>query len=80
MSNSIPESHPNGMPTADDLAGTPACREEDAPTIRVRTRSDTRTPKPAQSPPTADELAGIPIAAEGKEDLTVRNRQRFPRR
>ena len=76
MSNATPESHRNGKPTVDDLAGTPVCREEDDPAIRVS--SVPRTGSTKQNPPTADDLAGIPVAAEGKEDLTVRPRQRRP--
>jgi hypothetical protein len=88
---STPKPGPNlkKQPTADDLAGTPVCREEDQPTIRVRgsrgTRGRGRGGKgvrgahpalPVQAPPTADDLAGIPVSAEGEEDVAVRPRKR----
>jgi hypothetical protein len=71
-----------------DLAGTPACKEEDRPTVHLhesrgvkdrgrggkRSRGGPPTPSPL-APPTADDLAGIPVAAESEEDLTVRPRK-----
>ncbi len=75
MNNPTPESHRNGKPTADDLAGIPVCLEEDQPTIRIRPPADTPLAGPAPKSPTADDLAGIPVTAEGPEDLTVRPRQ-----
>jgi hypothetical protein len=84
MSAPIPESARYDNPTPDDLAGIPACIEEDHPTIRsrgsqsrkaVRTRGSLGGPsgrRIAEDTPTADDLAGIPISAEGDEDLTVR--------
>lgn len=75
-------------PTPDDLAGTPACRDEKDHPIQKhglrRTRGRGRGKKklrPAETAaasaaaPTADDLAGIPVSVEGKEDVTVRTRK-----
>jgi hypothetical protein len=69
-------------PTPDDLAGTPACNEEDhsiSPDVKARGRGkSTCTIPPTQplpSSPTADDLAGMPVSVEGSEDLTVRPRK-----
>jgi hypothetical protein len=83
MSTPKPDPNRKKQPTADDLAGTPVCKEEDQPTMRVRGSGGVRVrgrgapaaPLPA-GPPTADDLAGIPVCAEGEEDLTVRPRER----
>ena len=84
MSTTTPDSHGHDKPTPDDLAGTPVCKEEDGPTIRVRgargvgvrgrggKRVRGAPPAPPQAPPTADDLAGIPVSAEGDEDVKVR--------
>ncbi len=62
---------PSTRPTADDLAGVPACIEEDAPTIRLRSPQVSRTrggagepsaPDTIERTPTADNLAGIPVS------------------
>lgn len=72
-------------PTADDLAGTPAPREEDPSTLHVHPTGDGRaarngagTPAAPSQPrrPTADDLAGMPVSVEGNEDLTRRPRKR----
>ena len=71
-------------PTPDDLAGTPVCKEEDNPTIRVRGSGGVpaggrgRKRVRGATPPTADDLAGIPVSVDGEDDRTVRPRK--PRR
>jgi hypothetical protein len=91
MSTPKPDANLKKEPTADDLAGTPVCKEEDQPTIRVRgslgvkargrggkrVRGAPPAP-PVQAPPTADDLAGIPVSVEGEEDVKARPRK--PRR
>jgi hypothetical protein len=69
MSVPIPESSRDDNPAPDDLAGVPACFEEDQPTIRtrgsqsgklVRTRGSLRGPsgrRIAEQTPTADDLS-----------------------
>lgn len=92
MSTAKPGRPLQNKPVPDDLAGTPVCKEEDHPTIRVRgsrgvkvrkggrkrVRGTAAAPSP-QGPPTADDLAGIPVSAEGKESLTIRPRKRQQR-
>jgi hypothetical protein len=80
MSSARRDLDPHHKPTPDDLAGTPACKEEDLPMIHARVQRSTkvrerglnsaRPAPPTDGPPTADDLAGIPVSAEGKEDLT----------
>jgi hypothetical protein len=71
-------------PTADDLAGVPACIEENDPTILLRSAQLSRTrdragepsaPRTIERAPTPDDLAGIPVFAEEHEDLTIRPRK-----
>ena len=77
---SMPQSPRPVDPKPDDLAGTPACQEENNPTIRVRGLKDGNTvsPQSTSATPTADDLAGIPVTAEGDEDLTIRPRRSRP--
>lgn len=79
---SAPESHLRHQPTPDELAGIPACPEEDKAMIRPRGRIGSKAQanhqaatRRTQSAPTADDLAGAPVTAQGKEDLTVRRRK-----
>ncbi len=87
MSTRIPESTRSDKPSPEDLAGVPACMEEDQPTVQMR---GSRAPRAVRSrgstgaaprsrimkrTPTADDLGGIPVCAEGDEDLTVRPRK-----
>jgi hypothetical protein len=72
-------------PTPDDLAGTPACKEEDHASVKVRGRGRqtgraTLPASPPEGPPTADDLAGIPVCVEGGEDRTVRPSKRRQQR
>jgi len=84
MSTPIPEPTRSDKPTPDDLAGVPACIEEDQPTMQVRGSQAPRqtvrsrgstggTPgrRIMERTPTADDLAGIPVCAEVDEDLTM---------
>jgi hypothetical protein len=78
MSAPIPESPYPGKPTADDLAGTPVCVEENGPMVHGRKSPSTTAITPAQGAPLADDLAGVPVCAEGFEDLTVRPQRPRP--
>jgi hypothetical protein len=82
MSAPRPDTPRHSVPTPDDLAGIPACKEEDNPTIRVYEARDTKGQGRAGTsvsgappgPPTPDDLAGIPVEAEGEEEVVVRPR------
>jgi hypothetical protein len=81
-----PATPPEVHPTSAELAGTPACHEDDGLIHGRQTRM--HNPGVGSSPPltsssrapTADDLAGIPVCAEGEEDLTVRPRKPLPAR
>ena len=87
MNTAIPESSSQDKPTPQNLTGTPACIEEDHPTIRLHgpqapnaanARGGTGGPserRTVERTPTVDDLAGIPVCAEGDEDLTIRPRK-----
>jgi hypothetical protein len=90
MSSPSPESRSPRFdkPKPEDLAGIPACLEEDNPRLGTQESQDPQVVMHptvlvggslpgwrANRPPTADDLAGIPVCAEGDEDLTVRPRK-----
>ena len=84
MSTPSSRSPRNDGPAPEDLAGVPACFEDDQPEVRlggsqprkgVRTRGaivESSGSQKKKMTPSADDLAGIPVSAEGDEDLTAR--------
>jgi len=80
MNTPLPESTTCGLPTADELAGIVVCKDEDSmrlPSVgKVEgvARGSSREHSLSSGPMT-DQLAGIPVAADGKEDLTIRARK-----
>jgi hypothetical protein len=92
MNTAIPESSGHDKPRSEDLAGAPACIEEDHPTIRVRGSQDPQFVRTrghsilvaagrqiVERGPTADDLAGIPVSAEEDEDQTAGPRKHHPK-
>ena len=74
MNTPTPKEPRHNKPTPDDLAGTPACREEGptvrpgSPGVRARGRRGGAEPPPLQGLPTAGDLAGTPFCCEEEEE------------
>jgi hypothetical protein len=85
MNTAIPESSGHNTPRPADLAGAPACVEEDHPTIRVRGSQDPQIArigaarKFVERSPTADDLAGIPVCVAEGENQKAGPRNRHPK-